>query len=287
MSNDLKLDDNEQLTEVTENLIIKSEFPHIEESLITCKNCGHICHDSFCPICGQKTSVKRLTFKILTSNIIESWFNADRGIFRTIIELFSNPSGMISDYIAGKRIRYFAPFPLMFITATFYALIEKINKTDSLEKIVNVEGSSSFNIINYAYDLIRDNQAISALLSIPIYVLSLRLAFGKKFRKKYNWTECIYATAYYNAQVFIISIITLGASMLYPSAEDAIDFALICMMIVFVAWDMKFNNLPFKKNLFKGLCAFVLVILCYAFILIIAVAIIITIVYVFSIDISF
>lgn len=285
MNNDLETPEN-KLVKAAEPIVLNNDTDD-KDTPIICKNCGHMCDDSFCPVCGQKTSVKRLTFKILISNIIESWFNADRGIFRTIKELFSNPSSLIVDYISGKRIRYFAPFPLMFITATFYALVENINSTEVSKEIIHAEGITNFNAINYIYNIIEGNQAISALIAIPLYVVCVRLAFGKKFRHAYNWTECFYATAYYNAQIFIISIFTQLASILFPSAEDIIDISLFGIMIVFIAWDMsKMSDLPFKKNLLKGFWTTILVLLGIIIVFAIVITIIVIIRYIFQQDIG-
>lgn len=91
-----------------------------------CKNCGTEFSGNYCNNCGQKAKVGRLTFRSVIDNWAYGLTNCDTGILYTCKELFTRPGHMLADYIRGKRVIYFQPFPMLFITAGLYGLISQI-----------------------------------------------------------------------------------------------------------------------------------------------------------------
>lgn len=46
-----------------------------------CKNCGNEFEGHFCNNCGQKATVKRLTYKSLADNLMHGFLHVDKGFF--------------------------------------------------------------------------------------------------------------------------------------------------------------------------------------------------------------
>lgn len=109
---------------------------------VVCLNCGKKFNSLFCPDCGQRKSIKRFDWKEVLRSITRGFFNADRGIFYTIKQLFIRPGKLSLNYLEGKRIRCFPPFPMIFIFAAAYGMINGLRKAIyPVEKIVNEVGT--------------------------------------------------------------------------------------------------------------------------------------------------
>ena len=110
----------------------------------TCKNCGLEYKGNFCPRCGQKANISRLTPKNLLSNTLEVWDFNNKSVPGTILELFYRPGHFIRDYLNGHRAPYYAPIKLLFLLCVIFAIEigiglikEKKESGDKLAKYEN------------------------------------------------------------------------------------------------------------------------------------------------------
>ena len=88
----------------------------------TCKNCGLEYKGKFCPRCGQKANISRLTPRNLLSNTLEVWDFNNKSVPGTILELFYRPGHFIRDYLNGHRAPYYAPIKLLFLLCVILAV---------------------------------------------------------------------------------------------------------------------------------------------------------------------
>lgn len=89
----------------------------------SCLNCGHSISDEFCSHCGQKSDTARITPKsLIRTDILGSIWHIEDKFFRTLKHILLNPGKMATDYIAGKRIRYYNIFSLLLILFGFNVL---------------------------------------------------------------------------------------------------------------------------------------------------------------------
>jgi hypothetical protein len=86
-----------------------------------CRNCGADATTTFCGSCGQKVEVKRLSLATLLHEIPHAIFHVDRGFFPTIAGLFTRPGEVVSEYLSGKRAKYFNPLTLLVICGSLCA----------------------------------------------------------------------------------------------------------------------------------------------------------------------
>ncbi|MEA4919080.1 HAD-IA family hydrolase [Proteiniphilum sp.] len=104
------------------------------EEVTICKNCGHTFTGNYCNHCAQSKKVERFNFRSAIANALSAVSSIDRGFGYTLLELIYRPGYMISDYIAGKRVRYFRPFQTLFILAAVYILLVQFIDPDALKK---------------------------------------------------------------------------------------------------------------------------------------------------------
>lgn len=89
-----------------------------------CENCGAPLYGKFCYACGQPTNGLVRHFSSVLSDIVDSVFNIDERVFRTLAPLYLQPGKLTLDYFAGRRARYVTPFRLVFFLAivAFFAI---------------------------------------------------------------------------------------------------------------------------------------------------------------------
>lgn len=186
---------------------------------MTCINCSTEFEGKFCPNCGQRASVKRITLK-------ESWFDfwsrvyGFDGMFpRTLSDLTIRPGVAAKRFIAGNRVMYYGPVGYFFLMITVCLLLFSMIGVDyfdfikGMQKTMGPIGASPQNsekISDYAQRLVADNLKIFAFLIIPFQAFSARYLF---FRKSgYNFLEHTVLPFYMQGHLFWFTIV-LG--MLY------------------------------------------------------------------------
>ena len=195
-----------------ENNSLQSQTSQTAETKVTtkCLNCGTEFHGKFCPECGQRADTQRFTIKSIFQNFILGILSNDGGVWITVKSLFTHPGQMMIDILNGKRRSYFSPFPMLFLTLSIYVIIStftgsyvKLSKSifDDDEEIVvtaddtnpdNIEAQRVLYIFKQTLDFADNHYSLVYILTIPVYLFSARICFGKKNRKRYNWGEyCI------------------------------------------------------------------------------------------------
>lgn len=98
-----------------------------------CLNCGAALQGHWCHECGQKAKSNVRHFGSVLTDILDTVFEYDNRIWRTLIPLYLSPGKISTDFMAGRRVRYVLPFRLffvlsvvMFLTLQFSAMPERI-----------------------------------------------------------------------------------------------------------------------------------------------------------------
>lgn len=98
---------------------------------LECTNCGFLLQEShkFCPNCGQKTFLKRLTVKLFFQEFVSSIFGLDSKIKRTVIKTITKPGIVALDFVNGRRQLYVNPFRFyLVVSIIFFLLTELVTK---------------------------------------------------------------------------------------------------------------------------------------------------------------
>ena len=83
--------------------------------VLLCANCsaplqGHFCHE-----CGQSIHSVLRPMAHLLEDAGDIFFHMDERIVHTVPPLFTRPGFLTLEYFSGRRVRYIAPFRLMFV----------------------------------------------------------------------------------------------------------------------------------------------------------------------------
>ena len=98
----------------------------------TCANCGAPMHGPFCYACGQPEKGMIRHLASVMSDVLDTVFNVDSRIFRSIFPLYFRPGFLTAEYFAGRRTRYVTPFRLFFFLCiiSFFAIQASLNLSD-------------------------------------------------------------------------------------------------------------------------------------------------------------
>ncbi|MEO8810682.1 MAG: DUF3667 domain-containing protein [Rhodanobacter sp.] len=79
-----------------------------------CANCGTPLQGEFCHACGQSVHSVLKPVHGMLEDTLDLVFNVDGRVIHTLPPLFLRPGFLTLEYFAGRRMRYLAPFRLMF-----------------------------------------------------------------------------------------------------------------------------------------------------------------------------
>jgi hypothetical protein len=80
-----------------------------------CANCATPLVGEFCHACGQSVHSVLKPVHHMTEEAVETLLHVDSRILHTLPALFLKPGFLTLEYFAGRRVRYIAPFRLMFV----------------------------------------------------------------------------------------------------------------------------------------------------------------------------
>lgn len=248
----------------------------IENTRHICQNCGFEYEGNYCPQCGQKCELKRITFANVTSHVFEAVTCFDAKVPRTCLQLFYRPGLLISDYLQMRRVRYSNPFGLLLILATVFMLIcnyllpvsmaelstnmssEIVEITSSPSEAKALDDTLAFSskFSNWIYG----NYGVFLLVSLPMLTIPMRLVFRTKKGPlpNINLCECATTCAYLTCQMEIVSILSLPLTVINGDIffYSIFTYIVLIPLFVFTLWQM--FKLPkwefFWRMILFGLC---------------------------------
>jgi hypothetical protein len=91
-----------------------------------CRNCGVALHGPHCHACGQPVKGLVRPLGNLFGDVLDSVFDLDTRVFRTLPPLFAKPGFLTREYFAGRQIRYVTPFRLFFFLAVLAFFVAQV-----------------------------------------------------------------------------------------------------------------------------------------------------------------
>lgn len=186
---------------------------HEEEHI--CLNCKTSYVGNFCPHCGQKSNIKRLTFREAFENLIGIFTNFEKGFLHTCLDLCYRPGHMIRDYIKGHRVEYVKPVQLIFLLGTIYLaehyllFMEWMNSPTTHDDTLTEKYPELTNFMHHVIDYL-DTPPILALMAILFLMLPNKFFFRKSpFGQNMNLAEHFYAMVFVGCQIFILAILIM------------------------------------------------------------------------------
>jgi len=80
-----------------------------------CANCGEPMQGEYCHACGQSIHSVIKPIHGMLEDTLDIVFNVDARVLHTLPPLFARPGFLTLEYFSGRRVRYIAPFRLLFV----------------------------------------------------------------------------------------------------------------------------------------------------------------------------
>jgi hypothetical protein len=212
----------------------------------TCLNCGTKVHDQFCPHCGQKKTVKKLTWYSLAEEIFHFVSHIERGFLNTSFQLLVKPGRVVKEYLLGKRKKYYKPVSLYLIWAGIRLL--------TFELVSRVYDYQNFRTPNFwagsregGIYVVQHNQVFGLLL-VPIVALFAWLITS---RTKMNYVETLVTSVYINAVVEMLIFFQIFITGLLLRINFLTNSFSIQVQIVYSVWALYALIDIFKKDKIK------------------------------------
>ena len=165
-----------------------------------CKNCKFVTSGSYCNNCGQRTSVKKVTFSETFQDVINAMFSIDAPLWVTIKALVLNPGKLFRDFLSGKRKTYYRPVPFFILTTIVFVLVRTFLNYNPMQNIAQAQHESvDMSLLNSAGVFMAKN--INNI--IFSFVFSFAVGIKLFFYKKYSLAEYL-AVSFYMVGFYII-----------------------------------------------------------------------------------
>lgn len=194
----------------------------VEETMTAtvCKNCEKTFEGKFCPNCSQKAATHRFTVKHFVHEFFHAFTHADKGILFLIKEMFRKPGKVASEFVTGKRKKYFNPFSFLLIAMALNVFLTQktdfygvfLDKTTQLvmqleQKTAQPGKQSAVSELEktrQATPKILENTKLLSLMCLPLAALFTWLFFKKS---GFNYAENLVLNIFIQGQLSVFFIL--------------------------------------------------------------------------------
>lgn len=206
-----------------------------------CANCNSLVETNFCPSCGQKKDIHRISVGHVVHEGFHSVTHADKGFLLLVKELITRPGYVAKEYIEGKRKRYFNPLSFLVISSALLAYFGTI--TGFMERLTSNSQRGARQGSQYWGEVMHiastNGKWLTLLLMAPLFALLSWIFF---IRKPYNYGENFVLHAFiFGEAAFVRLIVFIPLSLLFPQ-----HFTILNLMIYEVLY-LTFLTVAYKQ----------------------------------------
>jgi hypothetical protein len=250
---------------------------------MTCVNCSSTTTEKFCPNCGQRQEVKKLSFKEGWNDFWARIYGFDGMFPRTLRDLTLHPGEASRRYIEGNRIAYYGPVGYFFLMITLLYVVASLLGIDVKEFLKHGSdiglqtppkpGSGQERYMQSMFNLMSDNLKLVSFAVIPVQAFCSRFLF---FRKGgFNFIEHTVLPFYALGHVYWLSIMSLLCYALIGSfLPNWIQIGASVLFFSYAYADL-FQYQSRVKTFFKGLGVYITTQLLFGLIIAIGVLVVI------------
>lgn len=201
--------------------------------MITCKNCNFEFEGKFCPQCGQKAKIKRISTKSVFDDIRRSLIHYDQGFLFTILQLLRRPGHAIREYLDGKRVMHVKPVKfLLWATALNFLVFHLVGlDKEIMETLVTRQAGNKVGMQFSKY--IFDHPAITIFLMIPNIALCSWLYFRKS---GFNYAEHFVLNAYLMGEVSMFGVVLNPAMKFLSGGPSFLYYKIGLQSVIWIGY---------------------------------------------------
>lgn len=211
-----------------------------EQTTHICNNCGAVSKGYFCPECGQRLSVHKVTFKETFEDFTDAAFSVNGPLLTTLKGLLKQPGLLFHEFLGGKRKKYYKPVTFFLLTTVVYLFIHSLIGFDPLkDAIIQVsDDADPDKLLSQARDFMLLN--IDNMLFIFVFTLAI---FLKTFFNSRNTLAEFLAISFYMIGVYTL-IVTLNMFFVHYGNSAIKPIEILIMGVYFIVAMTSFLNRP-------------------------------------------
>ncbi|MFM9838943.1 MAG: DUF3667 domain-containing protein [Cyclobacteriaceae bacterium] len=230
-----------------------------------CVNCEQSFENKFCSNCGQRTGVKRITFREGWNDFWARVYGFDGMFPNTLRDLTIRPGKASQLFINGNRTRYYGPVGYFFLMITLLYLVGSLLDVSIIEfmrsnsKATNFApakaGSGQEKFGETIIQFISDNLKLISFLYIPVQAFASRYLFFRK--SKLNYFEHTVLPFYIQGHIYWLSILSVILFSLFGTFINAGLSILISLAYFGYAYADLFSYQSKVKAFLKGIGVYI------------------------------
>lgn len=224
-----------------------------------CVHCGEEVQSRYCPACGQRAGVKRLTFRDVFNDVWNSLAGFDGILLSTLKDLTVRPGEVARSYIAGVRVKHFGPIGYFFFMITLLLLWVSLLGMDFAELIRDRQEAMAFADPNrkglaLATQWIGDHIKWFLFCAVPFEAFAARYFFFR--RSGYNFIEHTVPLFYTMGHLFWLTMVVVLVRNLTGTLYSSVTTVLTLAYFGFLYASLMRYQSPAKAFL-KGIGVYV------------------------------
>jgi hypothetical protein len=214
--------------------------------MMTCKNCNAEFDSSFCPQCGQKSNIHRVTVSHVLHELVHSITHADKGFLLLAKGLITRPGIIALEYMNGKRKKYFNPLSFLVIATAFFAVAS--DATGYMDALTGTRADQHdprmppimLEVFSIASRTIK---WLTLLFIAPLWTAVSRLFF---YKQKYNYAEHFVLHSYIFGETNLYSLLVMvPLFLIFPAHLQLLNWVVyepLFMTFLVVAYKQFFKQ---------------------------------------------
>jgi Protein of unknown function (DUF3667) len=166
----------------------------------TCLNCDTALTDKYCPHCGQKSTVDRISWHHVVEEVLHFFTHLEHGFLATTRLLITQPGLLNKNYLDGKRKSYHKPISFLLIWIAIYLLIYNIVNKFTHHPDLNTESFFSNNAAVTA--VFTKYRSLVELMIVPVSSFTGWIILA---RPRLNYFE-ILSTGFFGTSILFITL---------------------------------------------------------------------------------
>lgn len=184
-------------------------FENTSSDKHVCANCGNEFTGNFCPVCGQKSTYGRISWKSIGLDLMKVWGRESRSAVSSVMQLLGRPGYLINDYIHGRRQVCYSPVSMLFLIAIVVIILHQLTgNTPSVE--ITTDNENDFQIIKGIIVWFQNHPAWGVLALTSFIILPTWLLFRNSPRNTHHTLpDGIYIQIFLSSILLLISLFSL------------------------------------------------------------------------------
>jgi len=213
-----------------------------------CLNCGTEYEGRFCPECGQRSTVGRLTIGSIFEHFLVLAGFSNGKLLKTVSHYVIRPGHMMREYLQGKRATYIRPLNILVVLSLFFLLAQMVipvklfgNMDDQAKEVVE-EGRSQiivngrdyakliYNVVDSLDDWLKGNMGYYRLFWQLLLIPGTMLCFRKsELCPRTNLAENFFIQVFVSNQLLTLELLWLICTW----GRDSLPVWLFAVLLVY------------------------------------------------------